>query len=176
MSETEKLVMKAKKGDRESLAQLIKSIKEILYKTAFTYLKNRDGALDAFSETSYRICERINSLKKPEAFKSWAMSILVNICREQIRKNKNVVFLSNEDMPSDEYETDDSSIMSIDIARALDSLCKKHREVLILRYYSDLEVKEIARILGISEGTVKSRIHYALKKLDGYFKKMEVVI
>ena len=89
--QTEILVRKAKKGDKDAFLELMLMQKEYLYKTAFLYTGNREMALDAVQECTIASMKSIGKLKKPEGFKSWITRILINCALGELRKNNRYV-------------------------------------------------------------------------------------
>lgn len=162
-----KLVKKARRGDKEALLELIMGHKQDYYKLAYTYLGNREDALDAMEDMIVILYERIAYLKKPEAFYSWSKTILVNCCRKLLRKKKKLLKL--DDVQEECSQCSQEAMGQIDQQITLDKhlamLNDKQQEVLKLRYYMDLDYQGIAELLKIPLGTVKSRISNGLKKL-----------
>ncbi len=168
MNDTD-IVIKAQKGDDNSFCELINCYKERLYKTAFAYLKNEDEALDIVSDTIYKAYMDIKKLKKPEFFNTWITKILINNAINRLKKNKKIILI-------DEYEkidkfTENVSDIGLDIPKyidlynAIDNLNVKSKSIIILKYFQDMTISEISKVLEIPEGTVKVYIHRALKKL-----------
>lgn len=161
------LIQEAKKGNNEAFTQLIYEHKEQLYRIAYSYLKNEADALEALQEIAFRAYKSIKKLRNPEYFKTWLIRILINYCNDEIKRNNKCVVMEAYDL----YEVHDNvgdiydSIESIDIIPAIYSLKKEYQEVLILRYFEDLKIKEIAYIKRIPEGTVKTNIHRGIKEL-----------
>jgi RNA polymerase sigma factor (sigma-70 family) len=168
--DTELLVKEAKHGDQEALVQLIMAQKQDYYKLAYIYMKNHEDTLDVMQNMIVKLYENIAKLKKDEAFYSWSKTILVNCCKNQLRKNNRVISFDNVKEQADEelFRQRDRSIM---LEKYLSQMNQKHQEVIKLRYYLDLDYQTIAEILRIPVGTVKSRIHWGLKQLK---EKMEV--
>lgn len=163
------IVIKAQNGDDAAFSQLIKSCKEKLYKTAFAYLKDEEEALDVVSDTVYKAYMNINKLKNPEFFSTWITRILINSAINRLKKNKRVILI-------DEYEKFDSFTpissdialevpKSIDLYNAIDKLNVKSRSIIILKYFQDMTISEISRVLKIPEGTIKVYLQRSLKKL-----------
>jgi RNA polymerase sigma-70 factor (ECF subfamily) len=97
-------------------------------------------------------------------------SILLNLTRHCHRDNKRIVFdneLAAQELSSSEEQVHAADIENAgaELQRALQRLSASHREVLVLRYYEHLKIHEIARNLGVSKGTVKSRLHYAIREM-----------
>ena len=135
-----KLIKSACKGDRESLSILINENIEYLYKVAFMYLKNEDKTLDAIQECSYRAFLNIKRLNDLKVFKSWLTRILINICVDEIRKDKKVVEFKFE------FEIEEERGVTIeeklDLYNAIDKLNIDYRTVIILKYFNDLSIEE----------------------------------
>lgn len=162
--ETQLLVKKAKRGDQEALVQLIMSSKQDYYKLACIYVKNHEDALDAMEDMIVILYENIHKLKKESAFSSWSKTILVNCCKNILRKKKKVISLDaiKEASYDGAFEQKDDEII---LEKYLSQLNEKHQEVLKLRYFLDLEYKTISSIVKVPIGTVKSRISIGLRKL-----------
>ncbi|MCT4564839.1 MAG: sigma-70 family RNA polymerase sigma factor [Maledivibacter sp.] len=164
----EKLIKKAKKGDKDALVQLIMEKKHDYYKLAYTYMRNKEDALDALEDMIVIIYENIHKLKKEEAFYSWSRTILVNRCRNLLVKNKKIISLEVVEDKGEEggFKQKEERLM---LDKHLSRLNKKHQEVLKLRYFLDLDYRSISDMLKIPVGTVKSRISIGLKKLKESF-------
>ncbi len=158
------LVKKAKQGDKEALVQLIMAQKQDYYKLAFIYMKNMDDALDAMADMIAIVYEKIHQLKKADAFYSWSKTILVNCCKKLLKERNKVISLETieEQVCEDELGVKEEQIA---LEEYLLKLNEKHREVLKLRYFLDMDYGTISDILRIPPGTVKSRISIGLKKL-----------
>lgn len=163
----EVLVKKAKKGDKEALVKLIMDKKQDYYKLAYVYMKNREDALDAMQNMIVILYEKIYGLRQEDAFYSWSKTILVNSCKNLLKKNKKLVLLDEvEEVYGETISQKDEEIM---LESYLNKLSIKHQEVIKLRYYLDLDYETIADLLKIPVGTVKSRIHIGMKKLKESF-------
>jgi RNA polymerase sigma factor (sigma-70 family) len=167
-----RLVKKAKRGNKEALLHLIMAEKDDYYKLAFTYMGNEYDAMDAMEDMIVRLYDKIDQLKKEEAFYSWSKTILVNSCKSMLRKQKKLVFIDDWNT-TDEKElsravTGDpyhSSDLQMDIQTLLLRINEDQREAIQLKYLHDLDYQTIADIANIPIGTVKSRIFQGLKKL-----------
>ena len=161
--ETINLVKKARAGDKEALLALIMLQKQDYYRLAYTYMNNDEDAMDAMEDMIVIIYENIDRIRKPEAFYSWSKTILVNCCRTLLRKKKNMLTL--EAASDESHEVFPKLDQQLALEKQLLLLHEKHREVLKLRYYLDLDYQQIADTLKIPLGTVKSRISTGLMKL-----------
>lgn len=161
----EEEVKLAKKGDKVAYQNLINSISIYLYNIAISFLRNDTEAADAIGNTVLKAYLNIGKLKENKYFKTWITKILINECKQAQRKNKKIVFV-------DEYSKNiESREEKIDLINAINNLDKKTKDVIILHYYNDFKIEEIAIILNIPIGTVKSRMNTGKKKLYELLKE-----
>lgn len=160
----EELVQKAKCGDKEALLTLIIDKKGELYKLAYVYTGNKEDAMDAMQDMTVVLYEEINKLRKNELFYSWSKTILVNCCRD-ILKKKNRIIAVDEIKENSYHENYEVRETKLDILGYLKGLNRKQQEAIKLRYFMDMDYESIARISNVPVGTVKSRISTGLRKL-----------
>lgn len=159
-----KLVKAAQRGNKKAFNQLVELYENQLFRTAYGILGNRDDALDAVQDSFWQCFKSIPRLTNPEVFKSWITKILINKCMDLIRKNKRMVVWEDfSQLPQTQVEKDKE--LSMDMTAAIGRLDEKYRLILSLRYFQDLSINDIAQILDCPQGTVKSRLNYALIKL-----------
>ena len=154
-------IIKAKNGDNEAFLVLINENKLNIYRVARGILSNEHDIEDAIQNTVIKAYEKINTLKKNEFFRTWLVRILINECNEIIRMNKRVVSINesnHEERYNDCYE-------NIDLTKAINSLSEELRVTTVLFYFEDMSIKDIASILNIPNGTVRSRLSRARKIL-----------
>lgn len=174
MEEKLKLIVKAKKGDAFAFQKLIHLEKEKLYKMAYVYMKDEEEALEVFQETVYQAFKSIKKLKEDRYFSTWIIRILINISISTLRKKKRVVMINKEILDNmagnHVVETD----VRIDLLNALNEMDEKYKTVLLLRYYQDYTIQQIAVILDCPEGTVKTNISRGIavlrEKMKGVYK------
>lgn len=169
------IILKAQKGDDMAFYQLLSLHKDQLYRIAFRYLKNEQGALEAIQETTYRAYRNLKKLKKPEYFRTWLIRILINVCLDDLKYLKRQVTYDSEVSSSlsgiadDPYEPGGRvNLQRLDILFALEHLDFKYRQIIELKYFEDLTLRDIADILDRPEGTVKTWLNQALKQLREY--------
>jgi RNA polymerase sigma-70 factor (ECF subfamily) len=160
---TEEELLKASlRGDKKAFEQIVAIHQKDLYFTALGIVRSGWDALDVCQETFLKAFTSLGTLKDPASLKAWLSKILINSCNDLFRLRKRVIV-------SDQTELtgffDEPAEESLDLLRALSALSTEHRVVITLRYFQDLSVKDIAIIAGCPEGTVKSRISYALKEM-----------
>lgn len=171
-----RLVKKAKKGNKEALLQLIREQQDDYYRLALTYMGNPHDAMDAMEDMIVSLYHHIPQLKKEEAFYSWSKTILVNQCKQLLRKRKKVVLMENAEEisgllydPTDVPDFFQQSEQQMDIQRMLSRLNTHQKEAIELKYLHDLDYQTIADITQVSVGTVKSRVFEGLKKMRNHF-------
>lgn len=157
-------VKRAINGDEDSFISLIDKQKEKLYRIAYAYVKNEQDALDIVSETVYKAYVSIDTLKKPRYFNTWLTKILINISINTLNKNKKIVYLEEEPIV-DGGTSYNNKENQMDILNEVEKLDLRYKDVIILKYYDDLTVREIAEVLGIPIGTVKTYLNRGLKSL-----------
>ncbi len=162
--ETEKLVKEAKQGDKEALVKLIMLQKEVYYKLAYIYMKNKEDTLDAMQDMIIILYENIYGLKDEKAFYSWSKTILVNRCKAILKAKSKIRLLGTmQEIPCEAAILQQEDLLLLE--KYLSQLNEKHQEVIRLRYFLDLEYKTISELLNIPLGTVRSRISIGLNKL-----------
>ncbi|MEW4370134.1 sigma-70 family RNA polymerase sigma factor [Paenibacillus kandeliae] len=155
--------------EEERFYQQILKHRQQLYNIAYSYMRNRDDALEAIQEATYRAWKKRRSLKNSQAFHPWIIRILIYICIDEQRRRKRLVAMP-ESLPEKSVSMDHRKFQMLSL---LEKLKPKYRHILLLRYYNDLTVPEIARILGKPEGTIKTWQHQALKQLRKQTDRLE---
>jgi RNA polymerase sigma-70 factor, ECF subfamily len=138
------------------------------YRTATLILGDRADAEDATHDAFVAAWKHWSSLRDPGRFEAWFGRILVNECRDRLRhvRRHPVTDVSEALLADPAFGDVATATADRDaVGRALAGLDPDHRIVLVLRYYADLPVDEIASRTGVPAGTVKSRLHYALRDL-----------
>ncbi|MEK4343982.1 RNA polymerase sigma factor [Paenibacillus sp. FSL P4-0184] len=153
------------KRNKEKLLTLcITDNKENIYRLAYSYVKNKEDALDVVQDSIYKALSSIGLLKNPESVKSWLFRIVVTTSLDFLRKHKRVQLVDDEALDFfipgavDVYP-------DIDLERSLDDLPLKYRNVIVLRYIEDLKIEEVAEVLNENVNTVKTRLYQALQLL-----------
>ena len=133
-------------------------------------MKNDDDTCDAIQETLVSAYKNLKSLREPQYFTSWIIRILINKCYDIIKKNKKITYL-NEKMQVEEDAYYEMYCNDSELEYVLKQLDENLKTVVVLYYYDDLPVADIAEILNIPEGTVKSRLSRARDKIYTILKK-----
>jgi RNA polymerase sigma-70 factor (ECF subfamily) len=140
------------------------------YRLAALLLGSDVEAQDATQDAAMIAWERFAGLRESEHFAAWFQRILVNVCRDRLRGRRRIRLLSIDDVPEPRTPDGGSSLAERDALRlSLVGLTPDQRTVVVLRYFSDLSLEEIAERTGERLGTVKSRLHYALEALHAAY-------
>ncbi|MEO6183206.1 MAG: sigma-70 family RNA polymerase sigma factor [Verrucomicrobiota bacterium] len=175
----ELLVKLAKKGDMLAFEELVARHRDKIYARAFSMMRNEDEALDLSQEAWVKGWQRLVQFQGDSSFATWMTRIVINLCLDQLRKNKrhraeSIEVLNEESggverqMPIVEVNPTEGlerTELRKRIDQALGQLSHEHRTVLILHEFEDLEYKEIAKRMSCSMGTVMSRLFYARRKM-----------
>ncbi|ASV70245.1 MULTISPECIES: sigma-70 family RNA polymerase sigma factor [Cytobacillus] len=159
----EKKIERAKRGNGRAFQELIEEEKNKLFRMAYLYTKNEDDALDIVQETVYKSFVSIKQLKDPHYFSTWISRILINTALDFIKKNKHTIPLRDFDISQKSHSIEVEE--KLDLLDAIKQLDVPYKSVILLRYYKDLSVKQIAEIMQCPEGTVKTRLHRAINQL-----------
>lgn len=156
---------KAIQGEEEAFIALMHMHKEALLRTALAFLKNEHAALEALQETTYRAFKKIHTLKEPAYAKTWLIRIMINYCQDQLKRGKRFVLSEkNLDLPVLD------NLVQIELQEALSTLSPTEQQLIYMKYFQDVKIKDIAAIEKIPEGTVKSRLHKTLRTLRRYLE------
>lgn len=162
---SEWLVMRSQQGNRESLNSLLALWQERYYLYALRRLNSTEAARDVTQDALLSVCRNLGKLKDPVTFPSWSYRIVERRCVDWLRKTirEREVIDADREMP--DIPVSDSHDLENGVAKILGSLEPEIRSLLQLYYMDELSVAEIAMILDIPTGTVKSRLFYARKVL-----------
>ena len=153
----EKIARQAIGGDEQAILSLLEHYEETLYRTAYAYLRNEQDALDAMQELAYRALKKMHQVKEPTYVSTWLVRVLINICLDM--KKKQQKYASDYKEPVYEQHSD------FEVLDLIQHLPEQEQQAIYLKYVEQWTNKDIARLQNIPEGTVKSRVHHALKKL-----------
>lgn len=172
---SEKSIGKAiKKNGINEVFKFMDNNKTYFYKIAWAYVQNHDDIEDIFENTIIHAYMHIKDLKNEHFFKTWITSILINECRKVLKDKKRIETRENLEMKKVFDEKNYNTDYSIDLILALRGLESIFKEPIILKYFGGYSQEEIAKLLNIPLGTVKSRIYRGIKLLKKYLIKEEV--
>lgn len=148
----------------DQLEDYIIKNKELFYRLAYSYVKNKDDSLDVVQESIYKAFSSIDSLKNFSYIKTWFYRIVVNVSLDFLRKKKREILTDEEFLLANDTGTIDD-YPDIDLENALESLPENYRSIIILRFFEDLKLEEIAKILDKNVNTVKTQLYKGLEML-----------
>ena len=164
-----KLVKKAIKRNPDAYGELIKEYQDYLYKTAYLYVKNYEMSLDAVGTAVLKSYLQIHTLRNPEYFKTWITRILINAAYDEQRKL--ICYSELSDTLKESSYEEMSLEEKYDINTAVTRLPEKYRTVIILKYFNEFSIKEIADIMDAPEGSVKAYLSRARNELRRILKE-----
>jgi RNA polymerase sigma-70 factor, ECF subfamily len=135
------------------------------YRYATLILGDRADAEDATHDAALTAWRHLGELRDPAKFEAWFGRIVVNACRDRLRARRRRPVQVELDPELSSPDANDGLARRDTLALAIRSLSADHREVVVLRFYADLTVDQVAARTGVGAGTVKSRLHYALRIL-----------
>ena len=175
------LVKKIQSGDNSAFDELYKLTSQRAYFVALEFTKNNQDAEDILQESYVKALSKINELDKPESFSSWLNQIVANKSKDLLKKNKPTLFeaeetevfeaIPDEDTDFSPEESLDQTELQKTVMEVLDELSEEKRACVLMMYFEELSVGEIAETLEIPEGTVKTRLFSARKDLKEKFAK-----
>lgn len=187
----ESLMIRFQSGDRTAFTVLVRRHQGPLFNFALRYLRSSPVAEEVVQDAFVRVVQNAADFKHEARFSTWLYTIARNLCIDQTRKRA-LRRHPSLDEPKKAEEGDgptlgeqtadgkasvERAVVSLEIrervAAAIDALPEEQREVFLMREVSNLPFKEIAEIVGVSENTVKSRMRYALERLQEALSEFE---
>ena len=164
-------------GDSLAIERLVQTYQGEVYRLALSILEDSDDADDATQEVFVAALRALESFRGNASFKTWLFSITVNVCRTRLQRYKRrgqlqqiLQSLFGQNQAHPEHEAIQSESDSA-LWQAIHALDDKHRIPVILRYYHDLSVAEIAETLGVPVGTIHSRLNHSRERLRALLKE-----
>ncbi|GAA0893834.1 sigma-70 family RNA polymerase sigma factor [Fulvivirga kasyanovii] len=169
----ELLIYKCRDGDQKAFGLLIKRWNRKLISFAYKFIRDMDSARDVAQESWLSIHKGLNKLNDPAKFSTWAFRIVYNKSMDHLRsqQKQSEIEASTNEVANDElddYHTDATTVSEL-----LGKLPVQHKTVLTLFYLEQQSIRDIASILKLPEGTVKSRIFYARELLKRKYKELK---
>ena len=160
------LVIRAQRGDEGAFTSLAVAVGDRLHAVAHRILRDTDLAEDATQQALLNVWRDLPQLRDPARFDAWSYRLLVRACYAEARRTRSASNLRL--LPANEPMGPDGTSLVIDrdqLERGFRRLSIDHRAVVVLHHYLDLPLSEVADALGVPEGTVRSRLHYAMRGL-----------
>jgi len=172
------LIEQCRAGDASAVEHFVQTYQQDVYRLALSILDDSSEAQDATQEALLAALRALDSFHGASSLKTWVFSISVNICRTRLQHHKRQErlkqVLSGILRVRRAPTVEDSAIQNMSdkaLWRTIHNMDEKHRIPIVLRYYHDLSVPEIASILQIPEGTVHSRLNTARRMLHDVLKE-----
>jgi RNA polymerase sigma-70 factor (ECF subfamily) len=146
------------------IAARITERQENLYRLAFYYVKNQEDALDIVQESIRKALASSSKIKDAASIDSWLYKIIVRTALDVLRKKKKLTVADDETI---EYlrRGEEDHYPDLDLQKALEGLSVKYKTVVVLRFFEDLKMDEIAEVLEENVSTIKTRLYKALQLL-----------
>ena len=151
--------MKSAKLQQQVEAQILASYPS-LFRLAYTYMRNADDAMDVVQESVCKAISRYDGIRNEQAIRNWLCRIVVNTAMDQLRRRKREITV--EQMPESGYE---DTYSNLDLQRLLNGLNDRERTIVVLRFFEDMRLQDIAEITGENPNTVKTTLYRCLKKM-----------
>ena len=151
----------------ELLKEYLLAHQQDFYRLAYSYTKSRDAALDVVQDSIEKAIRKSGTLNHPDSLKPWFYRILVNESLSYLRRNKPLL---SGDALQDVPMMDGDPEAALDLYRAIGTLEPKLRTVIILRFFEDLKLEQIAKVTHSNLSTAKSRLYRGLGLLKAYLK------
>ena len=179
LDEEREVVLRAQSGDRVAFSQLINAYDRRLLYFVRRILGEHDGAFDVLQTVWLTVHRKLRGLKSANAFRVWVYRIAHDKAVAAVRKkSRRPLFVEEVDIRQDkptESNPESSSENAELVHVGLQRLSFDHRRILTLRFLEDMKVNEIAEVLGCSDGTVKSRLHHARRRLRRHIEEIQDV-
>ena len=159
-------MVRAQRGDLDAFASIAFEISDRLMGLAHRILRDHGAAEEALQVALLRVWKDLPGLREPDSLEAWAARILVRACQDSLRQTRRtrrvLQLLPNEGQVEDPAAKFGENQ---ELERAFATLSAAHRAVVVLHYYRDLSLADIATTLDVPIGTVRSRLHYARRSL-----------
>ena len=155
----------------ENLIQYIEQNEEKWYRVAYYYARNQEVAMDIVQEAITKALTKISSIKQAKFMKTWFYRILINTAIDETKRNKKNATFCLEDYQTEAIEEDFTT--NIQLYEKINQLKPKLKTVILLRFFEDLKLSEIAQVTKTNENTIKSRLYQALEQLKVEWEEKE---
>lgn len=166
------LIKRARNGDPDAFVGLMEENKAAMYKTAVSILHNDADAADAMQDAILLCWKNIGKLRQEKYFKTWLTRILINCCKDIIRKNGGMVYVESYDGLDTGQDT---TLSNREVKESFEGLSDNYKLILTLYYSQGLTIREISQLLDMNENTVKTRLSRGREEFKMIYKGREAV-
>ncbi len=161
-------------GDPAAVEALVRAFRPQVYRLALSILRDPSEADEATQDSLITAIDKLDTYRREASFKTWLFAIALNTCRGRLRKRRvrdkllrplDILFGRAAEESSHPEETLFRDETQSAVWRAINALDEQHREVLVLRYYHELSLNDIARVVGVTDRTIRTRLHTAHERL-----------
>nr|WP_304941491.1 sigma-70 family RNA polymerase sigma factor [Clostridium butyricum] len=165
----------SKINSQKRFSENLEKSRDKLYRFAYCYVKNEDDALDILSEAVYKGYISFHKLRDEKYFETWMIRIIINCANDFFKKTNKYVYLDEHNIENiKDINTSLSMEDRMDLYDLMDRLPDDEKTIIILKYFQELNFREISEVLSLPENTVKSKLYRTIKKLNKYLKEDEV--
>jgi len=183
----EALVRAAQRGNMQAFEELVARHRDKIYARAYSMMRNEEDAIDLSQEAWVKAWQRLKQFQRESSFSTWMTRIVINLCLDQLRRQKRQRAESIEAMDEESGGVErqmpvvtvnpteglERAELRARIDRGLNQLSEAHRTVLVLHEFEQMEYKLIAKTMGCSIGTVMSRLFYARRRMAGLLAELK---
>jgi RNA polymerase sigma-70 factor, ECF subfamily len=161
------LVERASRGDRDAFATLVQAHVDRCYGLAYRILRDHHRAQDATQQALLGAWRDLPTLREPQRFEAWLHRLVVHACYSEARTERRSTARVHAIRPTEAAPGDEMGAVGDRelLDRAFRTLTPEHRSVVVLHHHHGYQLTEIASLLGIPEGTARSRLHYGVRQL-----------
>lgn len=160
-----------KKGEEQAFNKFVEEYSSQIFAYALTVLRNREIAEEVTQKTMIKVVEKVHQLKDPDKFKPWLFRMTYRQCLDELKLKENKYEVIMEDFLLESYGEEMKKDDNSEVWEALDELTERSRTLIVGKYIYELSETEIAEMMEIPTGTVKSRLFTARKELKAIFEK-----
>jgi RNA polymerase sigma-70 factor (ECF subfamily) len=170
----EQLMQLVCKKDCYAFELLYERYSKLLLRYFFSMLNyDEDKAQDFLQDLFVKLLEKPDYFNPQMNFRTWIFCLAANMCKNEFRKISGRYYVSEDHVPEfgnpyqqETYDSLDEALLKQSLEESIKQLGYKHKSVFVMRFQEEMSIREISNIMNISEGTVKSRLYYALKKME----------
>ena len=167
------LLEKAREGDRQAFKAIVSIYQQKVFLLAYSILRNREDGMDIVQETFLRLYQKLGAYEREKNFQAWLLQMAKNLCIDYYRKNyskrrelESTMSIEELNLAADNGPNNPASYDLRQVfSRCLEKLGDRQRMIFVLKHYNGLQYQEIAQVLNISVGTVKSLHFKAVQNL-----------